>query len=261
MDLFAPVSLGDLQLANRVVMAPLTRLRSGDAGVPGALVADHYAQRASVGLIITEGTFPNAESRAYPGQPGIVDRRAGRGLAPGGRGGARPRRADRDAGHARRAGLAYRHQRQRPDRRAQRDRHPRRGADAGRQAALPRAARAEHRGGAGHAGRHRRRVGARGRRGPGRRRDPQRQRLPAARVPLAGVQRAHRRVRRQPGEPRPLRRRGRPPRSPRRSAPARSASASRPSTTSRTRSSTTTRTCWPPTVPWSTGCARWGWPI
>jgi 2,4-dienoyl-CoA reductase-like NADH-dependent reductase (Old Yellow Enzyme family) len=72
MDLFAPVSLGDLQLANRVVMAPLTRLRSGDAGIPGELVADHYAQRASVGLIITEGTFPNAESRAYPGQPGIV---------------------------------------------------------------------------------------------------------------------------------------------------------------------------------------------
>ena len=72
MDLFAPVSLGDLQLANRVVMAPLTRLRSGDAAVPGELVADHYAQRASVGLIITEGTFPNAESRAYPGQPGIV---------------------------------------------------------------------------------------------------------------------------------------------------------------------------------------------
>ena len=72
MDLFAPVSLGDLQLANRVVMAPLTRLRSGDAGVPGQLVADHYAQRASVGLIITEGTYPTAESRAYPGQPGIV---------------------------------------------------------------------------------------------------------------------------------------------------------------------------------------------
>src|SRR3954467_6304830 len=72
MDLFAPVSLGDLQLANRVVMAPLTRLRSGDAGVPGELVADHYAQRASVGLIITEGTFPNPESRAYAGQPGIV---------------------------------------------------------------------------------------------------------------------------------------------------------------------------------------------
>ena len=72
MDLFSPVALGDLQLANRVVMAPLTRTRSGESGVPNDLVVEHYAQRASVGLIITEGTYPNAESRSYPGQPGIV---------------------------------------------------------------------------------------------------------------------------------------------------------------------------------------------
>jgi 2,4-dienoyl-CoA reductase-like NADH-dependent reductase (Old Yellow Enzyme family) len=72
MDLFSPVSLGDLDLPNRVVMAPLTRMRSGASGVPGDLVAEHYAQRASVGLIITEGTYPSLESRAYPGQPGIV---------------------------------------------------------------------------------------------------------------------------------------------------------------------------------------------
>jgi 2,4-dienoyl-CoA reductase-like NADH-dependent reductase (Old Yellow Enzyme family) len=72
MDLFSPVALGDLQLPNRVVMAPLTRTRSGADGVPGPLVAEHYAQRASVGLIITEGTYPSHESRAYPGQPGIV---------------------------------------------------------------------------------------------------------------------------------------------------------------------------------------------
>ena len=72
MDLFSPVTLGDLELANRVVMAPLTRMRSGAAGVPGDLVVEHYRQRAGVGLIITEGTYPNAESRAYPGQPGIV---------------------------------------------------------------------------------------------------------------------------------------------------------------------------------------------
>jgi N-ethylmaleimide reductase len=72
MDLFSPVSLGDLHLPNRVVMAPLTRLRSSADGVPGDLVAEHYAQRASLGLIISEGTFPSAESRAYPGQPGIV---------------------------------------------------------------------------------------------------------------------------------------------------------------------------------------------
>jgi N-ethylmaleimide reductase len=72
MDLFTPVRLGDLELANRVVMAPLTRLRSGRAAVPGDLVVEHYAQRAGVGLIITEGVFPNDESRSYAGQPGIV---------------------------------------------------------------------------------------------------------------------------------------------------------------------------------------------
>jgi N-ethylmaleimide reductase len=72
MDLFSPVSLGDLQLANRVVMAPLTRMRSGRSGVPGDLVVEHYAQRAGVGLIISEGTYPNAESQAFAGQPGIV---------------------------------------------------------------------------------------------------------------------------------------------------------------------------------------------
>jgi len=73
MDLFSPVTLGHLELANRVVMAPLTRMRSGASGVPGDLVVEHYAQRAGLGLIITEGTYPNADSRAYPGQPGIVD--------------------------------------------------------------------------------------------------------------------------------------------------------------------------------------------
>ncbi|MET4638031.1 alkene reductase [Mycetocola sp. 2940] len=72
MDLFSPVSLGNLHLPNRVVMAPLTRLRSDADGVPGELIAEHYAQRASLGLIITEGTYVSAESKAYPGQPGIV---------------------------------------------------------------------------------------------------------------------------------------------------------------------------------------------
>jgi N-ethylmaleimide reductase len=71
MDLFSPLTLGDLQLPNRVVMAPMTRLRSGPDGVPGDLVAEYYAQRAGLGLIVTEGTFPNDESRGYPGQPGI----------------------------------------------------------------------------------------------------------------------------------------------------------------------------------------------
>ncbi|HYH24649.1 MAG TPA: alkene reductase [Blastococcus sp.] len=72
MDLFSPVRLGNLELANRVVMAPLTRMRSGTDGVPRELVVEHYEQRAGVGLIIAEGTFPNEESRAFAGQPGIV---------------------------------------------------------------------------------------------------------------------------------------------------------------------------------------------
>jgi 2,4-dienoyl-CoA reductase-like NADH-dependent reductase (Old Yellow Enzyme family) len=72
MDLFSPVRLGDLALANRVVMAPLTRMRSGASGVPGDLVVEHYEQRAGVGLIITEGTYPNHEGQAFVGQPGIV---------------------------------------------------------------------------------------------------------------------------------------------------------------------------------------------
>jgi N-ethylmaleimide reductase len=70
-QLFSPVSLGSLALSNRVVMAPLTRLRADVHGVPGELIAEHYAQRASAGLLITEGTFPTAGAQAYPGQPGI----------------------------------------------------------------------------------------------------------------------------------------------------------------------------------------------
>ncbi|MGY1855788.1 alkene reductase [Modestobacter sp. SYSU DS0290] len=72
MDLFSPVTLGDVELANRVVMAPLTRMRAGASGVPNDLLVEHYAQRASIGLIITEGTYPRFESQAFVGQPGIV---------------------------------------------------------------------------------------------------------------------------------------------------------------------------------------------
>jgi len=70
--LFSPLSLGELELSNRLVMAPLTRLRSGKEGVPGPLVAEHYRQRASLGLIISEGIYPSPAGRSYPGQPGIV---------------------------------------------------------------------------------------------------------------------------------------------------------------------------------------------
>ncbi len=71
-NLFSPLTAGDLHLDNRVVMAPLTRTRAELDGVPNDLLVEHYRQRASAGLIITEGTYPSAESRSYVGQPGIA---------------------------------------------------------------------------------------------------------------------------------------------------------------------------------------------
>jgi 2,4-dienoyl-CoA reductase-like NADH-dependent reductase (Old Yellow Enzyme family) len=70
--LFTPVTLGDLSLANRLVMAPLTRMRSGTDGVPGPIVVEHYRQRATLGLIVTEGTYPSRAGQGFPGQPGLV---------------------------------------------------------------------------------------------------------------------------------------------------------------------------------------------
>jgi N-ethylmaleimide reductase len=70
--LFSPLALGELELPNRLVMAPLTRLRAGEEGIPGPLLAEHYRQRASLGLIVSEGTYPSIAGRSYPGQPGIV---------------------------------------------------------------------------------------------------------------------------------------------------------------------------------------------
>jgi N-ethylmaleimide reductase len=70
--LFSPMSLGELELPNRLVMAPLTRVRSGKEGVPGPLVVEHYRQRASLGLIVSEGTYPSHAGRGFPGQPGLV---------------------------------------------------------------------------------------------------------------------------------------------------------------------------------------------
>ncbi|MBB3214702.1 N-ethylmaleimide reductase [Herbaspirillum sp. Sphag1AN] len=66
-----PVTIGGLQLKNRIVMAPMTRSRSDDFGVPPDYAADYYAQRASAGLIITEATNISAAARGYPRTPGI----------------------------------------------------------------------------------------------------------------------------------------------------------------------------------------------
>src|SRR5680860_848883 len=70
--LFTPLELGDLTLPNRVVMAPLTRNRADPEGdVPYAMHAEYYAQRASAGLIITEGTQISPEGKGYIQTPGI----------------------------------------------------------------------------------------------------------------------------------------------------------------------------------------------
>lgn len=70
--LFSPMTLGELELPNRLVMAPLTRVRSGKEGVPGPLLVEHYRQRASLGLIVSEGTYPSRAGQGFPGQPGLV---------------------------------------------------------------------------------------------------------------------------------------------------------------------------------------------
>lgn len=69
--LFTPVQLGALALPNRVVMAPMTRDRAGPDDVPTQLMVDYYRQRASAGLIITEGTQPSPEGKGYWRTPGI----------------------------------------------------------------------------------------------------------------------------------------------------------------------------------------------
>ena len=70
--LFEPITLGDLRLANRIVMAPMTRNRADVDGRPNALMVNYYAQRASAGLIVAEGTWTSAVGQAYCRQPGIA---------------------------------------------------------------------------------------------------------------------------------------------------------------------------------------------
>ena len=70
--LFEPVTLGELQLANRIVMAPMTRNRAEPGGEPNAIMTQYYADRAGAGLIVAEGTWPSAAGQAYCRQPGIA---------------------------------------------------------------------------------------------------------------------------------------------------------------------------------------------
>jgi len=73
-DLFAPARLGPYILANRIVMAPMTRNRAGAGNVPQPMNAEYYAQRASAGLIITEASQISLQGVGYPATPGIHNR-------------------------------------------------------------------------------------------------------------------------------------------------------------------------------------------
>lgn len=69
--LFQPLTAGDLQLRNRLVLAPLTRARAGVERIPNALMQDYYVQRASAGLILTEATAITPNAVGYADTPGI----------------------------------------------------------------------------------------------------------------------------------------------------------------------------------------------
>jgi len=71
--LFDPFSARSLQLANHMVMAPMTRSRATPQHTPDALMVTYYGQRASAGLIITEGTSPSPNGLGYPRIPGLFD--------------------------------------------------------------------------------------------------------------------------------------------------------------------------------------------
>ncbi|WGK60907.1 alkene reductase [Halopseudomonas sp. SMJS2] len=69
--LLQPTRFGELQLANRIVMAPMTRSRADSEAVPTSVMVEYYAQRASSGLIVAEGTSPSADGLGYCRTPAI----------------------------------------------------------------------------------------------------------------------------------------------------------------------------------------------
>lgn len=73
-SLFGPTNFGAVRLPNRIVMAPLSRMRSSPNGIPQAMASVYYAQRASAGLIIAEGTSVALHAEGFPQMPGIYTR-------------------------------------------------------------------------------------------------------------------------------------------------------------------------------------------
>jgi N-ethylmaleimide reductase len=71
MDLFSPLTLGALELRNRIIMAPMTRSRAHSNALPSDVMVEYYRQRAGAGLIISEGIAPSADGVGYCRTPGI----------------------------------------------------------------------------------------------------------------------------------------------------------------------------------------------
>ena len=69
--LFEPLRLGAIMLRNRIIMAPMTRMRAGIGHAPTSLNAEYYSQRASAGMIVTEGTAVSPQAQGFPNAPGI----------------------------------------------------------------------------------------------------------------------------------------------------------------------------------------------
>jgi 2,4-dienoyl-CoA reductase-like NADH-dependent reductase (Old Yellow Enzyme family) len=69
--LLDPITLGDLSLRNRVIMAPLTRSRAVDRRIPNDLMAEYYAQRSSAGMILAEAAAVSPTGVGYANTPGI----------------------------------------------------------------------------------------------------------------------------------------------------------------------------------------------
>ncbi|MFT4709321.1 MAG: N-ethylmaleimide reductase [Bacteroidia bacterium] len=72
-QLLAPFQMGDLALSNRVVLAPMTRARAGAERLANPLMAEHYAQRAGAGLLITDATTISPQANGWVGSPGIYN--------------------------------------------------------------------------------------------------------------------------------------------------------------------------------------------
>ncbi len=70
-NIWSPIKIGSFELPHRLAMAPMTRSRAKPDGTPGDLAPDYYSQRATIGLLITEGTQPSDDGQGYPATPGI----------------------------------------------------------------------------------------------------------------------------------------------------------------------------------------------